>query len=107
MLSPKGEHKSVEKVHVPAASANPRGSAHQIEFAVQIRKKREHVSRFLHSAREKVSAQELSDDFGTASVRSCLSAKRQFRDSHMLSPKGEHNFTTLIDVVTPFSSGVR
>jgi len=66
MLSPKGEHKSVEKVHVPAASANPRGSAHQIEFAVQIRKKREHVSRFLHSAREKVSAQELSDDFGTA-----------------------------------------
>ncbi len=66
MLSPKGEHKSVEKVHVPATSANPRSSAHQIEFAVQIRKKREHVSRFLHSAREKVSAQELSDDFGTA-----------------------------------------
>ena len=33
----------------------PRGSAHEIEFAVQIRKKREHVSHFLHFWREKVS----------------------------------------------------
>ena len=33
----------------------PRGSAHEIEFAVQIRKKPEHVSGFLHFWRKKVS----------------------------------------------------
>ena len=31
------------------------GSTHKIEFAQQIRKNREHVSRFLHFWREKVS----------------------------------------------------
>ena len=41
-------------------------SAYSIEFAVQIHKNREHVSRFLYPKREKVSAWELSDDFGTA-----------------------------------------
>ena len=44
----------------------PRRSAHKIEFAVQIPKKREHVSLFFDLRREKVSARELSDDFGTA-----------------------------------------
>ena len=44
----------------------PRRSAHEIEFAVQIQKKREHVSLFLDLWKEKVSAWELSDDFGTA-----------------------------------------
>ena len=39
----------------------PRGSAHEIEFAVQIPKKREHVSLFFDLRREKVSARELSD----------------------------------------------
>lgn len=43
----------------------PRRSAHEIEFAVQIPKKREHVSLFFDLRREKVSARELSDDFGT------------------------------------------
>ena len=43
----------------------PRGSAHEIEFAVQIPNKREHVSLFFDLRREKVSARELSDDFGT------------------------------------------
>ena len=43
-----------------------RVSAHKIEFAQQIHKKREHVSRFLYTEREKVSEWELSDDFGTA-----------------------------------------
>ena len=41
-------------------------SAYSIEFAVQIHKNREHVSRYLYPKREKVSAWELSDDFGTA-----------------------------------------
>ena len=53
----------------------PRGRAHEIEFAVQIRKKPEHVSHFLHFWREKVSVQELSDDFGTAHGPFLLSAK--------------------------------
>ena len=44
----------------------PRSSAHEIEFAVQIPKKREHISLFFDIRREKVSARELSDDFGTA-----------------------------------------
>ena len=44
----------------------PRRSAHEIEFAVQIPNKREHVSLFFDLRREKVSARELSDDFGTA-----------------------------------------
>ena len=43
----------------------PRRSAHEIEFAVQIPNKREHVSLFFDLRREKVSARELSDDFGT------------------------------------------
>ena len=38
-----------------------RGSAHEIDFAKQNHKNREHVSRFLYSKREKVSAWELSD----------------------------------------------
>ena len=45
---------------------NSRDSAYQIEFAVQIPKKREHISLFFNIRREKVSAWELSDDFGTA-----------------------------------------
>ena len=44
----------------------PRRGAHEIEFAVQIPKKREHVSLFFDIRRAKVSAWELSDDFGTA-----------------------------------------
>lgn len=43
----------------------PRRSTHEIEFAVQIPKKREHISLFFDLRREKVSARELSDDFGT------------------------------------------
>ena len=43
----------------------PRGSAHEIEFAVQIPKKREHISLYFDIRREKVSAWELPDDFGT------------------------------------------
>ena len=43
----------------------PRRSAHEIEFAVQIPKKREHISLFFDIRREKVSARELSDDFET------------------------------------------
>ena len=43
-----------------------RHSAYLIEFAMQIHKNREHVSRFLYPKREKVSVWELSDDFGTA-----------------------------------------
>ena len=43
----------------------PRRSAHEIEFAVQIPKKREHISLFFDIRREKVSAWELSDDFET------------------------------------------
>ena len=39
----------------------PRGSACEIQFAQQIDKNREHVSRFLYFEREKVSAWELSD----------------------------------------------
>ena len=107
MLSPKGEHKSVEKVHVPAASANPRGSAHQIEFAVQIVKNGSMYHVFYTPRGRKFLHRNFRTTLERPSVRSCLSAKRQFRDSHMLSPKGEHNFTTLIDVVTPFSSDVR
>ena len=42
-----------------------RRSAHEIEFAVQIPKKREHISLFFDIRRERVSARELSDDFGT------------------------------------------
>ena len=38
-----------------------RGSAHEIDFAKQNHKNREHVSRFLYFEREKVSAWELSD----------------------------------------------
>ena len=38
-----------------------RGSAHEIDFATQNHKNREHVSRFLYSQREKVSVWELSD----------------------------------------------
>ena len=38
-----------------------RGSAHEIDFAKQNHKNREHVSRFLYLKREKVSAWELSD----------------------------------------------
>ena len=44
----------------------PRGSAHEIAFALQMLKKGEHVSPFLDFWREKVSEQELSDDYGTA-----------------------------------------
>ena len=44
----------------------PRRRAHEIEFAVQIPKNREHISLFFDLRREKVSARELSDDFGTA-----------------------------------------
>ena len=40
---------------------HPRVSAHKIDFAMQNHKNREHVSRFLYSKREKVSAWELSD----------------------------------------------
>ena len=43
----------------------PRGSAYEIAFALQMLKKGEHVSPFLDFWREKVSEQELSDDFGT------------------------------------------
>ena len=43
----------------------PRRSAHEIEFAVHIPNKREHVSLFFDLRREKVSAWELSDDFET------------------------------------------
>ena len=43
----------------------PRRSAHEIEFAVQIPKKREHISLYFDIRREKVSAWELPDDFGT------------------------------------------
>ena len=42
---------------------------------------REHVSRFSYFWREKVSEQELSDDFGTAHGPFLLSAKLKFRDS--------------------------
>ena len=42
------------------------GSTHSIEFALQIHKNRERVSRFLYLKREKVSVWELLDDFGTA-----------------------------------------
>ena len=42
-----------------------RRSAHEIEFAVQIPKKREHISLYFDIRREKVSAWELPDDFGT------------------------------------------
>ena len=52
-----------------------RVSAHKIEFAQQIHKKREHVSRFLYIKREKVSKWELSDDFGTAHGPFLLSAE--------------------------------
>ena len=38
-----------------------RGSAHEIDFASQNHKNREHVSRFLYLEREKVSVWELSD----------------------------------------------
>ncbi len=41
---------------------------------------REHVSRFSYFWREKVSEQELSDDFGTAHGPFLLSAKLKFRD---------------------------
>ena len=55
----------------------PRGSAHEIEFAVQNRKKPEHVSGFLHFWRKKVST--IGRNFRTTlerpAVRSCLSAK--------------------------------
>ena len=44
----------------------PRISAHSIAFAMQMPKKREHVSLFFDFWREKVSVRELSDDFGTA-----------------------------------------
>ena len=43
----------------------PRISAHSIAFAMQMPKKREHVSLFFDFWREKVSVRELSDDFGT------------------------------------------
>ena len=56
----------------------PRGSAHEIGFALQIPTKRERVSRFVALEREKVSAWELSDDFGTARGPFLLSAKPQF-----------------------------
>ena len=55
----------VNKVRFSAAAALPRGSAHEIEFAVQIAKNREHISLFFDLRREKVSAWELPDDFGT------------------------------------------
>ena len=42
-----------------------RRSAHEIEFAAQIPKKREHISLFFDLRRGKVSARELSDDFET------------------------------------------
>ena len=44
----------------------PRGSAHKIENAQRFHKNRGRVPRFLYFWREKVSEQELSDDFGTA-----------------------------------------
>ena len=46
----------------------PRGSAHEIEFAVQIRKKPEHVSGFFTLLEEESfdHREELSYDFGTA-----------------------------------------
>ena len=46
----------------------PRRSAHEIEFAVQIPKNREHISLFFDLRMEKVSAWELPDDFGTVYV---------------------------------------
>ena len=45
----------VEKVNIHAASANSRSSACKIAFALQIPKKREHVSLFFDFWREKVS----------------------------------------------------
>ena len=47
----------------------PRGRAHEIEFAVQIRKKPEHVSGFLHFWRN------FRTTLERPAVRSCLSAK--------------------------------
>ena len=64
-----------------------RVSAHKIEFAQQIHKKREHVSRFLYTEREKVSEWELSDDFGTAHGPFLLSAKPWFGDSQKMRNK--------------------
>ena len=65
------DEKTLERV------IQPRGSAHEIEFAVQIRKKPEHVSGFLHFWRKKVST--IGRNFRTTLerpvVRSCLSAK--------------------------------
>ena len=64
-----------------------RVSAYKIEFAQQIHKKREHVSRFLYTEREKVSKWELSDDFGTAHGPFLLSAKPWFGDSQKMRNK--------------------
>ena len=61
----------------------PRVSAYSIEFASQIHKKSGRVPDFLFSKREKVSEQELSDDFGTAYSPFLLSAKPWFRDSYV------------------------
>ena len=59
--------KSRKRTHIVRPfKVNSRDSAYQIEFAVQIPKKREHVPLFFDLRREKVSARELSDDFGTA-----------------------------------------
>ena len=43
-----------------------RGSAYEIAFAAQMHENRGRVPRFSYFQREKVSARELSDDFGTA-----------------------------------------
>ena len=53
----------------------PRGSAHKIGNAQRFHKNRGRVPRFLYFWREKVSEQELSDDFGTAYGPFLLSAK--------------------------------
>ena len=66
---------NLPKVLYSCHSAFPRDSARSIAFALQMPKKREHVSLFFDFWREKVSKQELSDDFGTAYGPFLLSAK--------------------------------
>ena len=63
------------KVDIPAVTANSRDSAREIAFALQMPKKSGRVPDFFDFWREKVSEQELSDDFGTAHGPFLLSAK--------------------------------
>lgn len=66
----------------------PRGSAHEIEFAVQIRKKAG-ACIWLFTLLEEESfdhREELSDDFGTAHGPFLLLAKPWFGDSILKSP---------------------